>query len=59
MGVQLIHVGKKDGVVAIARNADPGDIEELGENGEVEGAEVNPGEATVTESERAAAPESE
>jgi len=61
MGVQLIHVGKKDGVVGIARNADPTDTEEgeNGENGEVEGAEVNPAEATVTESERAASPESE
>jgi DNA gyrase subunit A len=27
MGVQLIHVGKKDGVVGIARNADPTDAE--------------------------------
>jgi DNA gyrase subunit A len=66
MGVQLIHVGKKDGVVAIARNADPADAEDVeealagnGENAEVEGVETNPAEATVTESERAASPESE
>jgi DNA gyrase subunit A len=64
MGVQLIHVGKKDEVVGIARNADPSDAEELengenGENGEVEGAELSPAEATVTESEPPASPENE
>nr|WP_307846315.1 DNA gyrase subunit A [Actinospica durhamensis] len=61
MGVQLIHIGKKDAVVAIARNADPVDVEEdvvPGEGVEPEAA-VNPSESTVTESGPAAAPESE
>jgi DNA gyrase subunit A len=61
MGVQLIHVGKKDAVVAIARNADPGDAEDeavLAE-GEETGTDNHPTEATVTESGPATAPESE
>ena len=74
MGVQLIHVGKKDSVVAIARNADPTDAEIEGED-TAEGAalaaaesvtdgvvgitEGHSGEATVTESEPSAAPEEE
>ena len=64
MGVQLIHVGKKDGVVGIARNADPIDAEvEEGAEAVTDGTDgVTPGhsgEATVTESEPSAAPEAE
>jgi DNA gyrase subunit A len=74
MGVQLIHVGKKDSVVAIARNADPTDAEVEGEetaegvalasaepvtDGPVGVTGGHSGEATVTESEPSAAPEEE
>jgi DNA gyrase subunit A len=59
MGVQLINVGKKDRVVAIARNAEPGELEDETENDEVEGVETHPTEATVTESEREASPDNE
>ena len=68
MGVQLINVGKKDSVVAIARNADPADeedgelVEEGGEpgpDGVTAVTEGHPVEATVTESEPAPAPEAE
>jgi DNA gyrase subunit A len=68
MGVQLIHVGKKDGVVGIARNADPVDAEVEGEGGEELETDADgsvgvtpghPGVATVTESEPSAAPEPE
>ncbi|WP_034266854.1 DNA gyrase subunit A [Actinospica robiniae] len=62
MGVQLIHIGKKDAVVAIARNADPGDLPEdeaaVAESDET-GTGNHPGEATVTESGPDTAPESE
>jgi len=78
MGVQLIHVGKKDSVVAIARNADPTEDEDAEVEGDAEGVVAGPdsgpdagpdgavglpegqsGEATVTESEPAPAPEAE
>jgi DNA gyrase subunit A len=62
MGVQLIHVGKKDAVVAIARNADPGDLPEdetVVAEGDDSGTGNHPGEATVTESGPDTAPESE
>ncbi len=52
MGVQLIHVGKKDAVIGIARNADSdtaeSDIAES-DNGEVEAGEVEPGEAATVD----------
>ena len=68
MGVQLINVGKKDSVVAIARNADPAEEEdgelaepgaEVGPDGVTAVTEGHPAEATVTESEPAPAPEAE